>query len=134
MRCYHIGDYLAFNVEFQIGIEIPIGRYIWGTPINVEVESGSHTYFKIDLEVYINMEITVDVYNKNLCKLKKEVFDAELTIDDIPQQNLDEYHTLAEVYKALKNIYPSSSYLHSEYSILHDLYSSEDGQKACILI
>ncbi len=82
----HIGNHIAFNVEFTLGVQIPIGKYIWGTPINIEVESGSHTYFELKLEIYINLEVKVDVYNKNLCLLKKDAFEKELKVSDIPTE------------------------------------------------
>ena len=119
--------HIAFNVHFDIGIEIPVGRYIWGTPIDIEVEAGSHTLFNLKLEVYVNLEIGLDVYNANFCRLKKEAFDEKLESGEetIPSATNRYYDTLSSYYRQvglhkLANEYDNPSirkelYSHQQY-------------------
>ena len=117
--------HIAFNVHFDLDIEIPVGRYIWGAPIDIDVEVGSHTLFKLQLEIYVNLDIGIDVYNANFCRLKKEVFDAKLDSGEetIPSATNRYYDTLSLYYRQV-GLYEVANEINKP-SVRNELYSHQ---------
>jgi len=61
-----IGDYIGWYVRFDVSIQIPIGEYIWGAPIDMEVSKSSSSgsvYYTLKLDLYLDVMIGVQLYN-----------------------------------------------------------------------